>query len=124
LYVRAIGFRNDHVKHDGEGFHFHHAPAAMVMTFEAKGCVAWCPKRLQDEDHTYISESMDKKDNDVIKMPCTTSAENNWTYLDFRSSMKSTFKRIKRQGNRRFLQVDMVESPMVARAEILDSKQC
>jgi hypothetical protein len=50
----------------------------MVMIFEAKGCVAWCPKRLQDEDHTYISESMDKKDNDVIKMPFTTSAENNW----------------------------------------------
>jgi hypothetical protein len=45
----------------------------MVMTFEAKGCVTWCPKRLQDEDHTYISGSMDKKDNDVIKMSCTTS---------------------------------------------------
>jgi hypothetical protein len=28
--------------------------------FEAKGCVTWCPKRLQDEDHTYISGSMDK----------------------------------------------------------------
>jgi hypothetical protein len=42
----------------------------------------------------------------------------------FRSSMKSTFQRIKRQGNRRFLQVDMTESPMVAHAEILDSKQC
>jgi hypothetical protein len=26
---------------------------------------------------------MDKKDNDVIKTPCTTSAEKNWTYLDF-----------------------------------------
>jgi hypothetical protein len=61
LYVRAIGFGNDHVKHDGEGFHYHHAPAAMVMTFEAKGCVAWCPKRLQDEDHTYISGSMDER---------------------------------------------------------------
>jgi hypothetical protein len=36
------------------------------------------PKRLQDEDHMYISGLMDKKDNDVIKMPCTTSAENNW----------------------------------------------
>jgi hypothetical protein len=33
----------------------------MVMTFEAKGCVAWCPKRLQDEDHTYISGSMDER---------------------------------------------------------------
>jgi hypothetical protein len=42
----------------------------------------------------------------------------------FRSSMKSTFQRIKRQGNRRFLQADMAESPMVAHAEILDSKQC
>jgi hypothetical protein len=38
--------------------------------------------------------------------------------------MKSTFQQIKRQGKRRFLQVDMAESPMVARAEILDSKQC
>jgi hypothetical protein len=47
--------------------------------------VAWCPKRLQDEDHTYISGSMDKKDNDVIKMPCTTSAENNWIYLNFQN---------------------------------------
>jgi hypothetical protein len=73
LYVRAIGFGNDHVKHDEEGFHYHHAHAAMVMIFEAKGCVAWCPKRFQDEDHTYISRSMDKKDNDVIKMPTTLS---------------------------------------------------
>jgi hypothetical protein len=61
LYVQAIGFRNVHVKHDEEGFHYHHAHAAMVMIFEAKGCVIWCPKRLQDEDHTYISESMDKR---------------------------------------------------------------
>jgi hypothetical protein len=38
--------------------------------------------------------------------------------------MKSTFQRIKQQGNRRFLQADMAESPKVARAEILDSKQC
>jgi hypothetical protein len=57
----------------------------MVIIFEAKGWVAWCPKRLQDEDHTYISGSMDKKDNDVIKMPCTTSAENNWIYLNFQN---------------------------------------
>jgi hypothetical protein len=28
LYVRTIGFGNDHVKHDGEGFH-----AVMVMIF-------------------------------------------------------------------------------------------
>jgi hypothetical protein len=47
LYVRAIGFGNDHVKHDGEGFHYRHAHAAMVMIFEAKGCVAWCPKRFK-----------------------------------------------------------------------------
>jgi hypothetical protein len=49
----------------------------MVMIFEVKGCVARCLKRLQDEDHTYISGWMDKKDNDVIKMPCTASVENN-----------------------------------------------
>jgi hypothetical protein len=45
-------------------------------------------------------------------------------YWIFRSSMKSTFQRIKRHGNRRFLQADMTESPMVAHAEILDRKQC
>jgi hypothetical protein len=61
LYVRAIGLKNDHVKHDGEGFQNHNAHAVMVMTFEAEGCMAWCPKKLQDEDHTYIFESMDKK---------------------------------------------------------------
>jgi hypothetical protein len=83
LFVRAIGFGNDHVKHDGEVFNYHNAHAVMLMTFEAKGCVTWCLKRLQDEDHTYISGSMDKKDNGVIKMPCTTSAENNWIYLNF-----------------------------------------
>jgi hypothetical protein len=55
----------------------------MVMIFEAKGCATWCPKRLQDEDHTYFSGSMDKKDNDVIEMPCTTSEENNWICLNF-----------------------------------------
>jgi hypothetical protein len=49
------------VKHDGEGFHYHHAHAAMVIIFEAKGCVTWCPKRFQDEDHTYISGSMDER---------------------------------------------------------------
>jgi hypothetical protein len=38
--------------------------------------------------------------------------------------MKSTFQWIKRQDNRSFLQADMAESPMVAHAEILDSKQC
>jgi hypothetical protein len=34
---------------------------AMVMIFEAKGCMTWCPKRLQDEGYTYISRSMDKR---------------------------------------------------------------
>jgi hypothetical protein len=61
LYVQAIGFGNTHVKHDGEGLHFHHARAAKVIIFEAKGCVTWCPKRLQDKDHTYISGSMDER---------------------------------------------------------------
>jgi hypothetical protein len=61
MYVQAIGFGNDHVKHDGERFHYCHVHVAMVMIFEAKGCVAWCPKRLQDEDHTYISGSMDER---------------------------------------------------------------
>jgi hypothetical protein len=66
LYVQAIGLGNDHVKRDGEGSHYHQYHAAMVMIFEVVGCMTWCPKRLQDEDHTYISGSMDKKDNDVI----------------------------------------------------------
>jgi hypothetical protein len=61
LFVQAIGFGNDHVKHDREGFHYHHAHVVMVMIFEANGCVTWCPKRLQDEDHTHISGSMDER---------------------------------------------------------------
>jgi hypothetical protein len=36
LYVPAIGFGNDHVKNDGEVFHYHYAHAAMIMIFEAK----------------------------------------------------------------------------------------
>jgi hypothetical protein len=64
-------------------------------------------------------------DNDVIKMLCTTSAEKTIGYIwIFRSSMKSTLQRIMWQGNRRFLHADMAESPMVAHAEILNSKQC
>jgi hypothetical protein len=64
-------------------------------------------------------------DNDVIKMLCTTSAEKTIGYIwIFRSSMKSMFQQIKRQGNRRFLQAFMAESPMAAHAEILNSKQC
>jgi hypothetical protein len=61
LYVRAIGFGNNRTKHNAEGFHYHHAHAAMLMTFEDKGCVAWCPNRLQDKDHAYISGSMDER---------------------------------------------------------------
>jgi hypothetical protein len=57
----GIGFGNDPFKHDIEGFHYHHAHAAMVMTFQDKGCVTWCHKRLQDKDHTYISGSMDER---------------------------------------------------------------
>jgi hypothetical protein len=33
LYVQAIGFGNDHVKHDGKGFHYRHVHEAMVMIF-------------------------------------------------------------------------------------------
>jgi hypothetical protein len=44
LFVQAIGFGSDHAKRDVEGFHYHHAHAAMAMIFEAKGCVAWCPR--------------------------------------------------------------------------------
>jgi hypothetical protein len=61
LFVQAISFGSDHAKNDGEGFNYHQYHAAMVMIFEVKGCAAWCPKRLQDEDHTYISGSMDER---------------------------------------------------------------
>jgi hypothetical protein len=124
LYVQAIGFGNDLVKHDGEGFHYHHAHAAMVLIFESKWCVTWCPKRLQDEDHTYISGSMDKRitmSSRCVHEPQQKTIGYIWI---FRRSMKSMFHWIKRQGNQRFLQADMAESPMVAHAEILDSKQC
>jgi hypothetical protein len=124
LFVQAIGFGNDHVKNDVEGFHYHHAHAAMVKIFEAKGCMTWCPKRHQDEDHTYISGSMDERmtiSSRYLHEPQKKSIRCIWM---FRSCMKSTLQRIKRQGNRRFLQADMAESPMVAHAEMLDSKQC
>jgi hypothetical protein len=39
FYVQAIGFGNDHVKHDGERFHYRHVHAVMVMIFEARD--AW-----------------------------------------------------------------------------------
>jgi hypothetical protein len=57
FYVQAIGFGNDHVKNDVEGFHYHHAHAAMVMIFEGKGCATLCPKRLQVEDKTIMMSS-------------------------------------------------------------------
>jgi hypothetical protein len=86
--------------------------------------VAWCPKKLQDEDHAYISGSMDERIT-MSSWCLHESQQKTIRYIwIFKSSMKSTFQRIKRQGNRRFLQVDMAESPMVAYAEILDSKQC
>jgi hypothetical protein len=110
MFVQAIGFRNDHVKHDGEGFNYHHAHAAMVMIFEAKGCVTWCPKRLQNEDHTYISGSMDERI--MMLSRCLHEPQQKTIRYSriFRSCMKSTLQRIKRQGNRRFLQADMAES--------------
>jgi hypothetical protein len=84
--------------------------------------VAWCPKRLQVEDHTYISGSMDER----ITMSSWCFHEPQQKIIRyiwiFRSSMKSTFQRIKHQGNWRFLQADMAESPKVARAKILDNK--
>jgi hypothetical protein len=91
LFVQAIGFGNDHVKHDGEGFHYHQYDVAMVMIFEAKGCVTWCPKRLQDEDHTYISGSMDERitmSSRCLHEPQQKTIRYIWI---FRSSMKSTF---------------------------------
>jgi hypothetical protein len=123
LLVRVIGFEDDHVKRDGEGFNYHQAHAAMVMIFEAKGCVAWCPKRLQDKDHTYISGLMERI---TISSRCLHEPQQRtiiYIWI-FRSPMKYTFQRIKRQSSRRFLQVDMVETPKVARAEILNNKQC
>jgi hypothetical protein len=86
--------------------------------------VEWCPKKLQDEDHTYISGSMDERimmSSWCLHEPQQKTIRYIWI---FKSSMKSTFQRIKRQDNRRFLQADMAESLMVAHAEILDSKQC
>jgi hypothetical protein len=48
LFVQAIGFGNDHVKRDVEGFHYRHAHAAMVTIFEAKGCMTWTHGALKD----------------------------------------------------------------------------
>jgi hypothetical protein len=118
LFVQAIGFENDHVRRHGEGFHYHQSHAAMVMIYlKPRGCVTWCPKRLQDKDHTYISGSMDER----IMMSSWCLHEPQQKTIGyiciFRSPMNSTFQRIKRQGNRRFLQADMAESPKVARAD-------
>jgi hypothetical protein len=96
----------------------------MVMIFEAKGCVAWCPKKLQDEDHTYISGSKDERITMQSRCLHETQQKTIGYIWIFRSSMKSMFQRMKWKGNRRFLQADMAESPMIAHAEILDSKQC
>jgi hypothetical protein len=96
----------------------------MVMIFEAKGCVTWCPKRHQYEDHTHISGSMDQRimmSSRCLHEPQQKTIRYIWI---FRGCMKSTLQRIKRQGNRRFLEADMAQSPMVAHAEILDSNQC
>jgi hypothetical protein len=85
--------------------------------------VTWCPKRLQDEDHTHISGSMDERimmSSWYLHEPQQKTIRYIWI---FRSCMKSTLQRIKRQGNRRFLQADMAESPMVAHAE-MNIKQC
>jgi hypothetical protein len=90
----------------------------------AKGCMTWCPKRLQDKDHMYISGSIDERmtiSSRYLHEPQQKTIRYIWI---FRSCIKSTLQRIKQQGNRRFLRADMAESPMVVHAEILDSKQC
>jgi hypothetical protein len=73
LFVQTIGFGNDHVKHDGEGLHYHQYHAGMVMIFEAKGCAIWCPKRLQDEHHTYIFGLID--DRTMMTSRCLAQPE-------------------------------------------------
>jgi hypothetical protein len=55
----------------------------MVMIFEAEGCVTWCPKRLQDEDHTYISGSIDKRIMMSSRCFAQPQKNNNKIYLDF-----------------------------------------
>jgi hypothetical protein len=91
----------------------------MVMIFEAKGCVAWWLKR--PHVHLRIDERKDTMSSRCFHEPQQKTTRYIWI---FRTSMECTFQRIKRQGNRKFLQADMAESPMVAHAEILDSKQC
>jgi hypothetical protein len=52
LFVQAIGFGNNHVKCGGEGFHYHHAHAAMVMSFEAKDARHGALKDKMKTTHT------------------------------------------------------------------------
>jgi hypothetical protein len=54
-----MGFRNDHVKHDGEGFHHRHAHAAMVMILKPRD--AW---------HGALKD---------FKMKTTRTAPDRWT---------------------------------------------
>jgi isopentenyldiphosphate isomerase len=117
----TIGFGNDHVKHKGEGFLYHHAHAVMVIIFEVKGGA------LKDFKMKTKRTSPDRWTKRIIKSSRFLAQLQQKTIgyiLIFRSSMKSSFQRIKRQGDRRFLQADMAESPIVPHAEILDRKQC
>jgi hypothetical protein len=43
LFVQVIGFGNDHVKRDGEGFHYHQYHAAMVMIFLSQAMCGMVP---------------------------------------------------------------------------------
>jgi hypothetical protein len=43
LFVQAIGFGNDHVKRDGEGFHYHQYHAVMVLIFLSQGMPGMVP---------------------------------------------------------------------------------
>jgi hypothetical protein len=95
----------------------------MVIIFEAKGCVTWFPKRLQNKDRMYISGSMDQKimmSSRCFAQPQQKTIGDIWI---LRSPMKSMFQRIKRQDNRRFLQVDKVKSSSVIPPKILDITQ-
>jgi hypothetical protein len=119
LFVQAIDFGNDHVKHDGEGFYYHHVHAEMVMILKPRD--AW-HGALKDFKMKTTRTSPDRCTKRIMMSSRCLHEPQQKKKLD--RSMKSTFQRIKRQGNRRFLQTDMAESPMVVHAEILDSKQC
>jgi hypothetical protein len=81
LLVRVIGFRNDHVKRDGEGFNYHQAHAAMVMILMPRDVWHGALKDFKIHIHLRI----DGKDNDVIMMFASASTENNYIYLDFQN---------------------------------------